>query len=54
MTKQQTEELRATAKWITEHETTLKSLYKTFQKETKDKTTPFVAFGFHMYKKTKH
>ena len=42
------------AKWITEHESALKSLYKTFQKDSNDKKTTFTAFASHMYIECKH
>ena len=54
MTQEQTAELKATAKWITKHESELKSLYKTFQKDSNDKKTPFIAFASHMYGECKH
>ena len=45
---------RCIAKWITDHEKTLKQLYAGFKKETKDKKTTFIAFGAFMYNQCKH
>lgn len=46
--------MKKIAKWITTHEKTLRILYRTYIRETKDINTPFIAFAYHMYGECKH
>ena len=48
------EKIFKVAKWTTEHETTLKDLYKTFQDDTGDNKTSFVEYCAFMYDECKH
>lgn len=42
------------AEWVTNNETTLKSLYADFLRDTNDRKTTFIAFAEYMYGQCKH